>query len=846
MSNSFFIVHQLQTTFYTDIIMRKTLVIFASLLLLSPVFALQTIRGKIVDGKTVQPLDFVNVTLLKGSDTTPTTGVISDEKGQFELPKVPNGNYILKISFVGYNTIEMPIRVTENDLNMGVIKLMEDSKTLSEVEVVAQGTQMRFEIDKKVFSVDQNIAAAGGSATEVLQNIPSVDVDNEGNISLRNSENVEVWINGKPSGLTAENRAQILQQMPAESLESVEIMTNPSAKFNPEGTAGIINLVMKKNRKAGYYGSLSAGTMWSQGALPGYNVGANLNFNKGRWDAYVNLGYRNMKFFGGGKSDRFSFDTNTADTISLLSQTNDRLFGYQSLFMRAGADYRLHDNHTIGISGFGMTGRSGGYSDINYNFNHHVDNALSKNYNRYNESNGERPGLNINLDYKWDVDKKGSNLMSSISYSTHKRQSAESYLQTMNAGVDTTSYILQDNQGQNTSIQLKVDYTHKFTENDRLETGWQSTWQNRFGPNSAKDLLTNNELYAYFNEFQDNENVHAGYVTYGSRIKNLSLQGGLRAEYFERSPVNSTKDNAGNIITTNYDKEGKIQLFPSFFASYSFPNDHELQFNASRRVNRPRGRQINPFRDYSDSTNISYGNLALTPMYSAALELNYLKSWEKHTISSSIYHRYTDDVIQRVSFMNNGVMESTFMNVTKSANTGFEFVVKNNLFRILNLTTSLNLYHGKIYESTYISPYDPSKITTIPEQQNFSWSARMIGNIMLSKTSSAQITGHYASPRLLAQGETFANYAVDLGYRHSFFNRNLNINVSIRDLFNTRSWRSTTWGEGFYQTSENSFSRRMIGITATYNFGNMKPKRPKSQQMESGSGDMDGGGFDEY
>ena len=157
----------------------------------------------------------------------------------------------------------------------------------------------------------------------------------------------------------------------------------------------------------------------------------------------------------------------------------------------------------------------------------------------------------------------------------------------------------------------------------------------------------------------------------------------------------------------------------------------------------------------------------------------------------------------------------------------------------------VKLYHGKIYESTYISPYDPSKITTIPEQQSFSWSARMIGNIMLSKNSSAQITGYYSSPRLLAQGETFANYAVDLGYRHSFFNRNLNINISVRDLFNTRSWKSTTWGDGFYQTSENSFSRRMIGITATYNFGNMKPKRQKSQQMDSGASDMDNG-FDEY
>ena len=229
----------------------KRLIILTTILsvILLPSFALQTIRGRIVDGSSQEPLDFVNVALIKDADVVPTAGVVSDENGRFELPRIPNGNYLLRISFVGYNTIEIPLKVGDKALDMGLIKLMEDSKSLSEIEVVGQGTQMRFEIDKKVFSVDQNIASAGGSATEILQNIPSVDVDNEGNISLRNSSNVEVWINGKPSGLTEENRAQILQQMPAESLESVEIMTNPSAKYNPEGTSGIINLVMKKDRK---------------------------------------------------------------------------------------------------------------------------------------------------------------------------------------------------------------------------------------------------------------------------------------------------------------------------------------------------------------------------------------------------------------------------------------------------------------------------------------------------------------------------------------------------------------------------------------------------------------------
>lgn len=815
--------------------------LFSSILLVFfvvPVFALQTIRGRIVDGNTSQPLDFVNVALLKEANAAPATGVISDEKGHFELPRVPNGKYMLRISFVGYNTIELPLKVSDKELDMGMIKLYEDSKRLSEVEVVGQGTQMRFEIDKKVFSVDQNIASAGGSATEVLQNIPSVDVDNEGNVSLRNNSSVEVWINGKPSGLTAENRAQILQQMPAESIESIEIMTNPSAKFNPEGTSGIINLVMKKNRKGGYYGSASLGTMWSQGAIPGVNAGINYNYNSGRFDAYINMGYRAMNFAGGGWSERYSLDTNN-DTTALLKQDNERLFGYSGLFTRAGIDYRLSDKHSIGLSGFGMVGTGGGSDKINYTLTDYATSNILRNYNRYNVNDGGRPGMNITLDYKWELDQKGSNLMSSLSYSTHKRYSDDSYLQRENSGADTTSYIMQYNQGQNKEWQFKLDFTKKFSETDRLEAGWQSTLQDRLGPNSATDLLTNSPLYAYYNEFDYKEQVHAAYITYGNRFNNLSLQGGLRGEYFWRHPFNSVLDNAGNKQTDDYGAKGEIQLFPSFFASYSLPDNNEIQFNASRRISRPRGRQINPFRDYSDSTNISYGNLDLSPEYSAALELNYLKTWDKHSLASTLYHRFTDDVIQRVSFMNNdNVLESTYMNVTKSANTGFELVVKNNLFKILNLTSSVNLYYSKLYASTYISPYNNSITRNIPEQENFSWTGRVIGNVILGKNTFGQITGQYSAPRLIAQGKETASYSVDLGLRQTLFDRKLSLNFMIRDVLNTRRRSSVTWGDGFYQRSESYFSGRMIGLTATYNFGNMKPKKTEQQRDNNGGGEM--------
>lgn len=814
--------------------MRHFFPIFFLFCLTLPALALQTIRGTIVDGTSNKPIDFVNVALLKSEDAPPATGVVTDESGNFLLPNVPVGKYMLRVSFVGYNTLTIPLNVTNKELNVGKIKLTEDSKALSEVQVIGQGTQMRFEIDKKVFSVDQNIAAAGGSATEVLQNIPSVDVDNEGNVSLRNNSSVEVWINGKPSGLTAENRAQILQQMPAESIESIEIMTNPSARYNPEGTAGIINLVMKRNRRAGYYGSVSAGSMWAIGSLPGFNSGLNINYNKGAIDAYINLGYRAMNFNGGGWTNRYNL--NGTDTLSLLSQQSRTAFSYNGLFTRAGINYRFHENHTLGLSGFGMIGGGGGYFDNDYKLRNFQTNVLLRDFNRYTEDTGTRPGMNASLDYKWDIDKKGSNLMSSISYSTHQRTQDEIYLQTDRI-IGDSNKVLQSTTGTNREWEMKLDYTKKFSEATRLEAGWQSTLEDRFGPSSAEDLLLNKPVHTFFNEFDYSEQIHGGYVTFGSRVDKFSFQGGLRGEYFWRHAINKQKDENGTIKEVDYQPKGDMQWFPSVFMSYSLPENNELQLNLTRRVDRPRGRQINPFRDFTDSTNISYGNMDLEPEYTMAYEFNYLKTWDNHSLSSTIYHRATDDVIQRVSFINaDKTMESTYMNITRSQSTGLELVVKNNLFKILNLTSSLNFYYNTLAASIYTSPYNT--VSQIPAQENFTWSGRVMGNIILGKTTFGQITADYSAPRLIAQGKQSSSYAIDLGIRQTFLDRKLSLNLMVRDLLDSRRRSSVTWGEGFYQQSESYFHGRMVGITATYNFGNMKPKRSEQRREDSGMMDM--------
>jgi len=815
--------------------MKKIVSFFLLVCLISPIWAAESIKGLVVDAADQSPLDYVNITLFKDGSKKPITLVSTDTNGAFILPTIENGKYNVRISYVGFATVNQVVEVKNTAVNLGVIKMEADSRKLGEVEVVGQGSQMRFDIDKKVFSVDQNISSSGGSASDVLKNIPSVTVDNEGNVSLRKDGNVEIWINGKASGLTADNRAQVLQQLPAESIESIELMTNPSAKYNPEGSAGIINLVLKKERKAGYYGSVSAGLIYPDGGKVGQNLGANVNYSSSKFDAYINLGYRAMNFQGGGNSNRYNKNKAGIDS-TLISQNNIMNNSFGGLFLRAGIDYRLDSKNTLGLSGFGMAGSGSSTNTINYKQSDLLTNTIQRDYSRTNTGSGTRPSVNMNLDYNHEFDKKGNTFMATLSYSNHVRGGDNRFEQ---SDLPTPfNDVTQSSTDKNNEIMLKGDYTNKLTETSKLELGWQNTISNRLSNASGLYTQTKVQLPAYKNDFNYDEQIHAAYITYGNKIGSFSIQGGLRGEYFWKQSTNTTAFSKQTIPSKSI-----VQLFPSMYLSYELKNKDEIQLNYSRRVNRPRGRQINPFRDYSDSTNISYGNPDLSPEYSSALELNYLKNWENQMLSASVYYHNTTNVIEHVSFLNGGTMENTYMNLSKSQNTGMELVSKNRLFTILNLTTSVNLYYSKLDASVYQNPYNLSLTTMIPGQSNFSWSANMLANFLLSKTFSGQITGEYESPELVAQGTEAARYSIDLGLRKTFMDRKLSVSLMARDILNSNKHSSTTTGAGFSQTSESFFHGRMVGVTFSYNFGNMKPKVADMKKKEGAQDmNMEGGG----
>ncbi len=787
-----------------------------------------SIQAHVFDRATKKTMPFVGVMLSVGDSLV--KGGMSDGKGVFILEGVEIGVYTLTTSFVGYESDVKTLNISGKNkaINLGPIYLQEDAELLDDIEIIAQESQMKFEVDKKVFSVDQNISSAGGSVSEVLENVPSVEVDPEGNISLRSSTNVEVWINGKPSGLTEDNRAQILEQMPAGSIQSVEIITNPSAKYSPEGTAGIINLVLKKDRKAGYFGNATAGIILPSESNVGETAGLNFNFNKGKVDAYLNIGFRNWSHIHEGVTDRYYFSG--ADTVSAVFQDKYYTHIRQGVNGRFGFNYHMNDKHSIGIAGFGLLGIGINEELVSYDIRDSL-NAIESKYSRDIYETGYRNSGNATLDHSWSIDKKGSQLLTSLSYSFFEIGRDANYLQTIQEGLGTALDQVQNLDASNNSWQFKSDLTKNFSENSKFETGVDLKKRLRYSYSDGANKIgeTYVDVPTLFNSFSYGEQIYAYYASYGSKINELRLMGGLRGEY----TLISTETKSSSDI--DFLEKEDYQLYPSAFLAYNITKKDEIQLNYTRRIDRPRGRRLNSFHDYSDSTNISYGNPYLKPEFTSAYELNYLKTYGKndqHMLSSSLYYRFTDNEIERIRFEDNGVLNTTYMNVTQSESSGLELISKNSIAKFLNLTTTLDFFYYYLQPSSF--DISSTQTVLVEGNESFSWKARIISNFLLSKTFSAQITGRYSSPKAVVQGTSLARYRLDLGIRKSFFDKTVNASLSVRDVFNTRKRITETADIDFSQYEEFSFVGPQATFTITYNFGNGEKKKEKKQNDMNG------------
>ena len=802
--------------------MNRFLLTFCYFCCAAGVLAQGMVKGRVVDRQTEEALQFVNVRVTAAGSDQLVRGGITDATGAFSLSGLKDGSYVLSVTFVGYKTLTRRFQITpqQRRVNYSQLFLAEDAHALREVQVTGQRSQMKLEVDRKTFSVDEVLAAAGASASELLEQIPSIEVTTDGEISLRGNSSVEVWINGKASGLTSDNRYEILQQIPAESIERIEVIDNPSAKFSPEGSAGIINIILKRDRRAGYYGSTQAGV----------NTG----------------GYRARRGTGGSESEQQYLTTQTYQNA--VGDNKNRGGG---LFARAGLTWHLTPKDDLSLSGMTMQGRRKNDNLTTYTMGS-IGLEPSSRMTRLNTGDGDNHMYHAELgyDHNW-TDKHRLKLMASMdrwrSDDDNVYRDSTAYL---SAATTTYSYQYRPMFINNRTYETKLDYENQLSDDWRLEAGYNGRFSHENTPQESWAApnwqgLGLQEDQAYYNRFIYTNNVHALYATVNTKLwQRLGVMAGLRGEYWhvdtesytwaqERDP--QQRDPAF--------RKDYFQLFPSLFLNYELTPSSQLQLNYTRRLRRPWGGQLNSFKNTRDASIIEFGNPLLTPEYTNSFSLNYLKTWAEHTLSLSAYYRPTTDVIERIKYQgDDGLMYMTNENVASNQRAGLELIVKDKLFRILDLTTTLNGYYYRLDGFQY---QINGQTVSGESDQNYSWDARLLASLILPYDISLQATGNYRSRSVITQGYRRANGSLDLGLRKTFLNKKFALAVNWRDVFGTRHWENFTSSDTFTRHQKNWRDPR-VNFTLTWNFGNMAQKRrPQRDDQQQDDDQQQFGGYDQ-
>lgn len=825
--------------------MKRFIIFFLLCLCAYTGWAQGIVKGKILDRQKSEPLGFVNIKVTEQSSDKFAGGGITDAGGNFNVTGLKDGKYTLTLTFMGYKDVtrQFEITPTKRDVQFKLLYMAEDAKQLNEVTVTGQRATMKLEVDRKSFDVGQLISNAGQSASDVLDNVPSIEVDNDGNVSLRGNSSVEVWINGKASGLTSDNRAQILQQLPAESIDRIEVIDNPSAKFSAEGSAGIINIVLKKDRKAGYYGSVQAGGDTRGGANTSFNV----NYNSRLIDSYLNIGYRHRANTGHMESQQ------TSDTYNQTYDSDSKQRG-NNFFTRAGVTLHATTKDDFSLSGMLMHGGGNSHSYTPY-----IYTAVANDLNNYqlDRLNRSRTGMDMRygeFNYRHSFNDK--HFIDFTADLSSWKMNGDNWYQdsTVVVGIDdvTYSYQYRPQYINNHRKELKLEYENQVTKNFKIEAGYngnfsrENTPQESYMDNTSFDGTNASEDKLFFNRFIYKQDLHAFYTTLSYKFGALSLMGGLRGEYWRVNTESYTWEQEHDASLREQPfKKDYFQLFPSVFMSWQMTETQQLQLNYTRRLRRPWGGQLNSFRDTRDATTVSFGNPYLTPEFSNSFSLNYLKQWNDHSLLVSAYYRPTTDVIQRISYKNqeDGLFYQTSMNVAKSVSTGLEMTVKNKLWRILDLTTSANAYYYRLNGFSY--DIDGQTVTGNSDH-NFTWNARMTASLMLPYDISIQSTGRYTARQVITQGYRKANYSIDFGARKNFFNKLFTLSVNCRDLLDSRRFETFTSGPNFTRHQINRRGGRRMSMTLTWNFGNMKQKkRPNKSHNSENDMPMDYNGGEE-
>lgn len=780
------------------------------------------VTGKVVDENNAA-VPFANAALYSSIDSALTTGAVSDAEGQFVIRAAP-GRYYLKVTFLSYEEKTIPnINLVSQDIDLGVITLQSGSQVLSEVTVQGEKSQMELYLDKRVFQIGKDLSNISGSASEILDNVPSVTVDVDGNVSLRGSQNVRILIDGKPSGLTGISTADALRQLQGNLIESVEVITNPSARYDAEGEVGIINIVLKKERQKGINGSYSV----NAGYPDNYGASFSMNFRKEKMNFFSSYGINYRSGPGSGNSfRRFEYP----DTTFTYTQENERVRRDISHNLRTGMDYFFNEKNIL--TGSVILRRSDGLNTTSNVYRDFDSNgSLIRTVTRNEREEEPEFNTEIALSYRKEYDQKGRLLTADVKWIDNIETEKATFNQT-----DNNSLLLQRsrNTENERNILTQLDYIHPFAKKGKIEAGLKSTMRiidNDFLVEEQGDEGTWNSLPDFNNNLIYTENIYAAYIMAGNEFNRFSLQAGLRGELSDISvELTETED-------INY--QTYVNLFPSAHISYRLSPEKTVQLSYSYRLSRPRFRELMPFSNYSDNRSLFVGNPNLRPEYTHSIETGYLVNWETGSVLSSVYYRYRTGVIERIPLIVNDTLGTTLnfpINLSTEDAYGLEFNISWNPIHWWRFNGNANFYRA-ITEGAYNEQ--------LFFADTYTWTSRATSRVTFLKKYDFQAGINYRAPRKTPQGRDLAMYSIDLGLSRDVLKGNGTITFSVRDLLNSRKFRGIIDREGYYAKSEFQWRARQLLLTFTYRLNRQKEQNRGNGEREGtngGGNDFDQGG----
>lgn len=772
-----------------------------------------SISGTVVDDQNV-PIPFANAAVYNNLDSALVGGAASDESGKFVIQMKP-GNYYMKISFLSYEEKTIPnVNVINRDIDLGTIVLQADTRLLETVEIEGERSQMELQLDKRVFNVGADLSTSGGSAADILNNVPSVNVEIDGTVSLRGNENVRILINGKPSGLTSRD-PDALRNLQANLVEKVEVITNPSSRYEAAGEVGIINIVLKKNQENGLNGTFT-GVVGHPDFLGG---SYSLNLRRKKINLFSSYGMDYRKSPGFSKLYQ-RFNDGERETF----QDGDRSRSELSHNFMAGLDYFIDDKNTI--TGSFMYNFGDGLNTSRLTYNDFVYGEPAGTTMRTDREVEDEKNIEASFNYKREFSSKEHTLTTDFQYNQRLDGETSDFTQIEN---EASTLQRAENIAQEKNWLFQTDYVHPFGEDGKAEAGLRSG--NRIVNNEyALEELQDGE-WTVFPAFNNNliytEHIHAAYVMAGNKFNKLSVQAGLRAEY---SDITTELTETNEVNDREY-----LDLFPSVNFGYEVNRNKTIQLSYSKRINRPHFRALLPFSNFSDSRNFFQGNPNLNPEYTHAFETGYLLNWQNGSILSSAYYRHRVGDIQRVvQIQNDGTTRIFPVNVGNTNSYGLEFNLSYTVGKWWDINTSANFFRAMtegVFEGRDLS------------RDTYAFHTRAISKMKISDGFEFQTSFFYRGPQQTTQGRRLSAYSLDLALAKDVLKGKGTISANVRDLLNTRKWRSITDIEedNYYAESVSQWAPRQIRLTFTYRLNQMK----KDRGGRGGDGDEGGEGFDE-